>query len=79
MENNNCHGQCYLAKKLKQQQEKEQESFKVNFHEANSIYPIVYDFNRPTCDLLNEITFNLFQPNFYELEIVKSIFRPPLA
>lgn len=79
MEHNNCHGQCYLAKKLKQQQEKEQQSFKVNLHEAVNSAIVIFNFLRPWAIIVYQIEFNLFEPNFYQLKFANKVFRPPLA
>lgn len=79
MENNNCHGQCYLAKKLKQQQEKEQESFKINFHEAISWDILETFIIRPASKTLFKLPYQLMEPNYYALDLVLKFFRPPLA
>jgi len=79
MENNTCHGQCYLAKKLKQQQEKEQESFKVHFHEAFAISLTSFDLSNPISTQVDSPEFNLYFSNLNPKDLISSPFHPPLV
>lgn len=79
MQNNTCHGQCYLAKKLKQQQEKEQESFKVHFQEAVNISPITFIFSITKLTETEKSEFSLYSSNLNPKSFNKILFRPPLA
>ncbi len=78
MENNSCHGQCYLSKKLKQQQEKEQASFKVHFHESFVKSVDTFEFSNPvTLEVVNT-EFNLYSSNLNPKDIKGTLFHPPL-
>ncbi|QBR13045.1 hypothetical protein [Sphingobacterium sp. CZ-2] len=79
MENNNCHGQCYLAKKLKAQQEHEQENFKVNLQESISMFELVFSLQRPISAEIDEQPYNLFASNLHPKLLVGGLFRPPLV
>lgn len=76
--NNTCHGQCFLMKKLKNQQEKEQQNFKVHFHEALAVNPIISFIDQPIINEIQTDTFGLYKSNLVPKEYINSIFRPPL-
>lgn len=78
MENNTCHGQCYLMQKLKKQQENEQQNFKVNFHESYVANPEVFSFDiaHLSTSLVEE--FNVYSSNLFPRDFVYSLDRPPL-
>ena len=79
MENNSCHGQCYLAKKLKAQQEQEQQNFKLNFHEAFTQQDFVFSFQSPVYPKLIQLDYALFQSNMNPKDISTNLLRPPLV
>jgi len=79
MENNSCHGQCYLAKKLKAQQEQEQQNFKLNFHEAFTQQDFVFSFQSPVYPKFIQLDYALFQSNMNPKDISTNLLRPPLV
>lgn len=79
MANNNCHGQCYLAKKLKAQQEHEQENFKVNFQECSFISQMEFDLTCPISTEVPTIPYNLFSSKLNPKDLIGSLFHPPLV
>lgn len=79
MENNTCHGQCFLAKKLKQQQEKEQESFKVHFHESLAMTPVSFDFANTQSLESKTPRYNRYAPNLNPKDFTGTPFHPPLV
>ncbi len=79
MQNNMCHGHCYLAKKLRQQQEKEQEAIKLNFHESFQININFIEFNIPEAPIYSNQIFNLFRSNLFSQEIIEKLYRPPVV
>lgn len=78
MENNTCHGQCYLMQKLKNQQEKEQQSFKVNFQEGLAVVYTMFSFDLPMYNNQDGIVYNLFSSNLFPREYIFLLDRPPL-
>ncbi|MVZ65063.1 hypothetical protein GQF61_04310 [Sphingobacterium sp. DK4209] len=79
MENNSCHGQCYLAKKLKAQQEQEQQNFKMNLHEACTLQIFSFSFKSPTYSELNSSDYAIFKSNLNPKDISIGLLRPPLV
>ena len=78
MLNNNCHGQCYLMKKLKSQQEREQENFKVHFHEADIKAPIFYELANPNFIKPINIVYAIYKSTLYPIQFSSLIFHPPI-
>lgn len=78
IENNTCHGQCYLMKKLKIQQEKEQQNFKINLQESIAVNPTVLSFNSSPLAGVIEITYSLYTSKLNPREFIYSVDRPPL-
>lgn len=79
MANNNCHGQCYLAKKLKAQQEHEQENFKVNLQESSPIESYRFCFDRPLSTEFPKTDYSLYNSNLFPKDEIGALFRPPLV
>lgn len=79
MENNSCHGQCYLAKKLKAQQEQEQQSFKMNLHEACALQIFTFSFQLPTYGELSSADYALFKSRLNPKDFPIGLLRPPLV
>lgn len=77
MQNNTCHGQCYLMKKLKNQQEKEQKNFKINLHESFIISAEYFCFDI-TETLFITKKYNLYSDPFQPKDFIQSVDRPPL-
>ena len=78
MKNNSCHGQCYLMKKIKAQQENEQENFKVHFHEALAIDPAPVQSLLPITVSLKKEIYNLYTSNLYPQDYLFQVFQPPI-
>lgn len=79
MQNNTCHGQCYLMKKIKDKQENEQQNFKVNFHEANIVN--AFSIEIPTIAIIpfDKITYPAYQTDMVPSDYYASVFRPPVV
>lgn len=78
MKNNTCHGQCYLMKKLKSQQEREQANFKVNFHEAFVAAPSEVEFQNPIKTRSFVDIQNLYISNLFPEDYSAIVFHPPV-
>lgn len=78
MTHNTCHGQCYLMKKLKAQQDNEQKNFKVHFHEALIIAPLQYDLALDIPSLVEVKSYNLYSSNLIPSDFNPYIFQPPI-
>lgn len=78
MINNDCHGQCYLMKKLKSQQDREQENFKVHFHEADLKTPVFYEISK--LGLVKSITiiYSIYRSTLHPILFSNNIFHPPI-
>lgn len=79
MENNSCHGQCYLMQKLKDQQEKEQQNFKVHFHEASTVDAVEFCFENPQTTILLPHDYPLYQSSLNPKDHIGTLFHPPLV
>ncbi len=77
--NNHCHGQCVLMKKIRAAREKEQDSLKVNFHEAFVFENFTADIQQPLHSEIIAIDFSEYQSNLFPRQIYNALFRPPLA
>ena len=78
MLNNSCHGQCYLMKKLKSQQEREQENFKVHFHEADIKLPVYYEIKNPNLGNTITVVYSLYKSTLHPILFNNNIFHPPI-
>ena len=78
MENNTCHGQCYLMQKLKKQQEKEQQSFKINLQESLAVCQHLFSFDILTYQTSVVKQFNIYFSNLNPRDYVYTLDRPPL-
>lgn len=78
MKNNTCHGQCYLMKKLKKQQDNEQRNFKVNFQEGATVTPMLYSFEITTAKSSSIKVYSLYRSKLLPKDYSYSIDRPPL-
>ncbi len=78
MQHNTCHGQCYLMKKLKNQQEKEQQNFKINLQESIAVNPTQILFHANSLSDVIEITYSIYTSNLNPREFIYSLDRPPL-
>ncbi len=76
--NNTCHGQCFLMKKIKAQQEKEQSNFKVNFNESNAIATFDFDFTSLCQPLCSDIIYSIYTTDLRPKDYNASVFRPPV-
>lgn len=78
MENNTCHGQCYLMKKLKSQQENEQQSFKINFQEGLAVNTDFFSFELTSLLPIQNNIYNLYTSNLNPKDYSFTLDRPPL-
>lgn len=78
MKVNNCHGQCYLMKKLKDKQENEQKNFKVIFHEATVTLADIIELPSVITIPLDRLSFSDYKSEMNPSDFNKSIFRPPV-
>jgi len=78
MKNNNCHGQCYLMKKIKEKQENEQKNFKVHFHEATIVTAYSTDLAPVKPITISKTTYPIYQVDLRNDKYINAIFRPPI-
>lgn len=78
MENNTCHGTCYLMQKLKNQQEKEQQNFKVNLQEGMVVIQHLFSFKLQTINTPNATDYSLYSSKLHPREYTYLLDRPPL-
>ncbi len=78
MENNTCHGQCYLMQKLKKQQDQEQQSFKINLQEGLAVSTKLFAFDLPVVQLQDQKQFSIFTSKLNPRDYVYILDRPPL-
>lgn len=78
MENNTCHGQCYLMKKLKSQQENEQQSFKINFQEGLAVNTDFFSFELTSLLPIQNKIYSLYTSNLNPKDYSFTLDRPPL-
>ena len=78
MENNTCHGTCYLMQKLKNQQEKEQQNFKVNLQEGMVVIQHLFSFKLLTINTPNFTDYSLYSSKLPPREYTYLLDRPPL-
>lgn len=78
MENNTCHGQCYLMKKLKNQQEKEQQNFKINLQEGLAVDTNFFSIDLSSFTPIVSTCYNLYLSNLNPKDYSYSLDRPPL-
>ena len=78
MENNTCHGQCYLMKKLKSQQENEQQSFKINFQEGLAVNTDLFSFELTSLLPISNNNYSLYTSNLNPKDYSFTLDRPPL-
>lgn len=78
MENNPCKGQCFLAKRIKQQQEQEQQNFKVHVHESFvENRQVEYLITTPTYSFSLNME-NGYIPDLYPKEYYTKLDKPPI-
>lgn len=75
---NNCHGQCYLMKKLKDKQENEQKNFKVNFQEDLIEKIALITIPKSTFIILKNVEYPNYREHNKGNEALESLFRPPI-
>ena len=78
METNTCHGQCYLMQKLKKQQEKEQQSFKINLQEGLAVDHQEFSLKSPSVFPQRNDNYNLYNSALNPQDYIGTIDRPPL-
>jgi hypothetical protein len=78
MENNTCQGQCFLMKKLKNQQEKEQQNFKINFQESLAVNPHLFLSDIVVSVPIQKKVYGSFTSNLNPRDFIYTLDRPPL-
>ncbi|MCA5003659.1 hypothetical protein [Sphingobacterium bovistauri] len=78
MQNNTCHGQCYLMQKLKKQQEKEQQSFKINFQEGIAVQHQLFSFDINLAVQKSTPQYNLYSTNLNPRDYSFNLYHPPV-
>lgn len=78
MQNNTCHGQCYLMQKLKTQQDQEQQNFKINLQEGLAVSTKLFAFDLPVVPVQDQKQFSIFTSKLNPRDYVYILDRPPL-
>ena len=65
-------------KKLKAQQETEQDNFNVHFHEALVATPDILDINVPFVLPQSKADYAIYNSNLYPQEFSAIVFQPPI-
>ena len=79
MENNTCHGQCYLMQKLKTQQENEQQNFKINFQEGLAVDHHLFSFEWFIFNPISEVAeYSMYTSTLNPRDYIYSLDRPPV-
>jgi len=78
IENNTCQGQCFLMKKLKNQQEKEQQNFKINLQESLAVNPHLFSSETLISTPIVKSVYGIFSSKMNPRDFIYALDRPPL-